>query len=231
MAKIKVAIVDSSPVILCALSNLLSSLDEIEVMDLGIYGSDATRIVQHGAADVLILELADVHEALVAIGNSSDHPSTRILVVTESQRVEDAVDALERGATGYIFKNGTMDEFVAAIRAVSRGDTYVAQTFAAKVVLALRAAAARTPKRRTPTLSFREEQVLQLLLQGKKNKEIASALSISEKTVKHYMSLIMQKLHARNRIEAVLAAQRLNIDDGAHGLAAARHGPASLTVA
>lgn len=224
MARIKVAIVDSSPVILCALSNLLSSLEEIEVMDLGVSGPDAVRIVESGVADVLILEINDIHDALVTIGNLSVHSTTRILVVTESQRVEDAVDALERGATGYIFKNGTMDEFVAAIRSVSRGDTYVAQTFAAKVVLALRAAAARTPKRRTPTLSFREEQVLQLLLQGKKNKEIAGELSISEKTVKHYMSLIMQKLHVRNRIEAVLAAQRLHIEDGAQHLAVAGMG-------
>nr|WP_269152198.1 LuxR C-terminal-related transcriptional regulator [Xanthobacter oligotrophicus] len=59
-------------------------------------------------------------------------------------------------------------------------------------------------------LSIREDQIVQLLLLGKKNSEIARALALSEKTVKGYMSTLMQKLHVRNRVEVVIAAQNLN---------------------
>jgi DNA-binding NarL/FixJ family response regulator len=64
-------------------------------------------------------------------------------------------------------------------------------------------------------LSIREQQIVRLLLHGKTNKEIALTIRISEKTVKHYMKLLMQKLHVRNRLEVVIAAQKLDERGGA----------------
>nr|WP_246232845.1 response regulator transcription factor [Aurantimonas aggregata] len=88
-----------------------------------------------------------------------------------------------------------------------QGETFVTPSLASKVIAALRLPVTRGSP--NPRLSIREDQIVKLLLQGCTNKAIAARLSISEKTVKHYMTLLMQKLDARNRLEVVLAAQRL----------------------
>src|SRR5690606_33479030 len=100
-------------------------------------------------------------------------------------------------------------ELAEALRSVARGNTYIPPIFACKVITALRNAAYRRQAAEAVKLSAREDQVVGLLLRGNTNKEIARKLSISEKTVKHYMSVLMQKLRARNRVEVVLAAQGL----------------------
>ena len=98
---------------------------------------------------------------------------------------------------------------LAAIEAVGRGDTFINQCFAAKVIAALRQAALLKVATEKIKLSLREQQIVQQLLRGRTNREIAQGLTISEKTVEHYMTIIMQKLHARNRLEVVIAAQQL----------------------
>jgi two-component system nitrate/nitrite response regulator NarL len=85
------------------------------------------------------------------------------------------------------------------------------------VISALRNSSVRTPSDPSIKLSVREDQIVRLLLVGRTNKEIAERLKISEKTVKHYMTLLMQKLHARNRVEVVLAAQELGTFATARG--------------
>lgn len=118
---------------------------------------------------------------------------------------------LEAGALGYVLKGSTFEELTEAIRVVHGGDTCITPSFASKVIAGLRMASLRRQAARAIRLSAREEQVLRLLLRGNTNKEIALALSISDKTVRHYMTVPMQKLNARNRIEVVLAAQELRI--------------------
>ena len=76
--------------------------------------------------------------------------------------------------------------------------------------------AARKAERQAQMLNVREEQIARLLLKGKTNKEIAKALALSEKTVKHYMSLLMQKLAARNRLELALAIRKSEPNQGPH---------------
>ena len=89
------------------------------------------------------------------------------------------------------------------------GETFITPSFATKVIVALRDASLRKLAARAIKLSIREDQIVKLLLRGRTNKEIANQLNISEKTVKHYMTLLMQKLNVRNRLEVIIAAQKL----------------------
>ena len=92
------------------------------------------------------------------------------------------------------------------------GETFISQSFASKVIMALRNESMRRIAAQAIKLSIREEQVVKLLLRGRTNKEIATGLGITEKTVKHYMTVLMQKLQVRNRLEVVIAAQKLASD-------------------
>ncbi|MEF9606103.1 response regulator transcription factor, partial [Paracoccus sp. PXZ] len=112
----------------------------------------------------------------------------------------------------YVIKGSTATDLAEAIRTVMRGETFVSHTFASKVIAALQNASLRKRALQAIRLNMREEQIVRLLLRGRTNKEIGQQLRISEKTVKHYMSILMQKLHARNRIEVVLAAQKLQAE-------------------
>ena len=87
---------------------------------------------------------------------------------------------------------------------------FISPSFAARIIGALKHKPINKRPTPAPSFSARENQIVRLLSSGKRNREIASALSLSEKTVKGYMTLLMQKLHARNRLEAVIAVQGLS---------------------
>ena len=135
-------------------------------------------------------------------------PSTKIVAFTASTGVDSAIRALDAGASGYVLKGSNTAELIQAISSVQIGETYITQNFASRVIAGLRDASLRRKAAEAVMLSIREQQIVRLLMNGKTNKEIAIAIKISEKTVKHYMTALMQKLQVRNRLEVVIAAQR-----------------------
>ena len=99
---------------------------------------------------------------------------------------------------------------VAGTSETARVETYITQGFAARVIDALRNTDVRHRVAEAINLSQREGQIVRLLLRGMTNKEIAATLRITEKTVKHYMTELMQKMQARNRVEVIIAAQKMS---------------------
>lgn len=156
------------------------------------------------------MDLNMAGNAFDAIAEISRKSKTKVVVLTASTGVDHAVHSLDAGAHGYVLKGGSADELIRSIRSVLDGQTYISQEFASKVISALRDESVRKAAAKAIKLSIREEQIVRLLLRGKTNKEIANALKICEKTVKHYMTVLMQKLNARNRLEVVIAAQKMN---------------------
>ncbi|MGO4917862.1 LuxR C-terminal-related transcriptional regulator, partial [Pseudogemmobacter sp. W21_MBD1_M6] len=140
------------------------------------------------------------------------HSITQAGQSDRTDTVDHAVAALEAGARGYVLKGSSEDDLIEAIHAVHAGNTYITADFAAKVVSGLHTASLRRASAAALRLSTREEQVLGLLLRGNTNLEIAEALSLSDKTVKHYMGMLMKTLKARNRVEVVLNAQQLGLE-------------------
>ncbi len=110
------------------------------------------------------------------------------------------------------------------VRAAHCGETYITPGFACKVIEALRIASLRQMSANAPIkLSLREEQIVRLLLRGYTNRQISVGLGIGEKTVKNYMTILMQKLHARNRLEVLIAAQKLEVDNRGENESISRH--------
>ena len=107
-------------------------------------------------------------------------------------------------------KGSDTAELIQAISSVQAGETYITQNFASRVIAGLRDASVRRKAAQAVILSIREQQIVRLLMNGKTNKEIAIAIQISEETVKHYMTALMQKLQVRNRLEVAIAAPKFD---------------------
>ena len=131
-------------------------------------------------------------------------PETRVVAFTASSGINHAIDALQAGANGYVLKGSPLESLKEAIDAVMAGETYISKGFATKVIAAL-----ASPQGTGIKLSVREEQIVALLLESRTNREMAVQMKLSEKTIKNYMTLLMQKLKVRNRVGLVMAARRL----------------------
>ena len=208
---IKIVFVDDHPAMLSGLAQIFSNNPDFLVAGVGGTAADISRLAEDVSPDVVVTDLSMPGDVLAEIIKVAERPmGPRVLAFTASTSIDHTVRVLEAGALGYVLKGSTIEELCEAIRSVYAGQTFITPGYAVKVVAGLRAAAQRSEEDGPPQLSVREQQVLKRLRLGMTNKEIADELELSEKTVKHYVSVLMQKLHVRNRIEVVLAAQKLD---------------------
>ncbi|AZO81842.1 MULTISPECIES: response regulator transcription factor [unclassified Bosea (in: a-proteobacteria)] len=211
MRKISIAVVDDHPLLMEGLVALMQRKVGFSLSAAGSDAGDIYSITEKHRPDAMIVDLNMPGDAFRAIKDATKTaPDMKIVVFTASTNTDHAIQALEAGAKGYVLKGSSADELIKAIEATCRGEIYITPCFAAKVISALQGKALDGQAAQSAKLSVREDQIIRLLLCGKQNREIARALSLSEKTVKGYMTLLMQKLKARNRLEVVIAAQRLN---------------------
>lgn len=211
MAKISIAVVDDHPLLMEGLASLMQRKPQFSLTAAGAAASDIRAIAEKHRPDAMIVDLNMPGDAFQAIAEATKIvPEMKIVVFTASTNTDHAIRALEVGAKAYVLKGSPADELIEAIETVCQGEIYMTPCFAAKVISALRNKEQERKAAQDAKLSVREHQIVRLLLCGKQNREIARALSLSEKTVKGYMTHLMQKLNARNRLEVVIAAQKLN---------------------
>ncbi|WP_295557668.1 response regulator transcription factor [uncultured Hyphomicrobium sp.] len=215
MTKLRIAVVDDHPLMRAGVQHTLSLEEDFEVVGLGGCADDAIEIARSQSPGLMLLDVNMPGGGLNAakeIGTAC--PSVRLLFLTVSERMEDVTAALEAGVRGYVLKGIGGPDLVRTIRSVASGETYITPDFAARL---LAAPATRSKERdeRAPleALTIREEQILREVSLGLTNKEIARKLDLSEKTIKHYMSGVLHKLSARNRVEAIVASRRLKDSD------------------
>ncbi|HEV7307047.1 response regulator transcription factor [Ensifer sp.] len=209
---ISVAFVDDHPILLEGLVSIYSGKSDLDIVAKGENAIDALKIVEEFAPHVLVLDLSMPGDAVAAIELiAQKYQQTRVIVFTANSSIETAIQVLNYGVAGYVLKGSTASDLHQAIRTVHDGETFITAGFATKVIMAMKTAEMRRRQQAQQRLSLREEQIVRHLMRGSTNREIAHCLDISEKTVKHYMSVLMQKLDARNRLEVVLAAQRLDV--------------------
>jgi DNA-binding NarL/FixJ family response regulator len=173
------------------------------VISTGGCCDDALDIAQNHGPDIIILDLnmpGNAFDCIKQIRKTS--PDVKIIAFTASSGINHAIDALQAGASGYVLKGSSLDSLTDAIDAVMSGETYISKGFATKVIAAL-----TNPQGARIKLSAREEQIVALLLESRTNREMAEQLHLSEKTIKNYMTLLMQKLKVRNRVGLVMAAR------------------------
>jgi DNA-binding NarL/FixJ family response regulator len=209
---ISVVVVDDHPLVVEAILGLLyRTRSDFEVAGIGASAGDVVDLCERNQPHLAIVDLnlpGDGYRAIAAAIQIS--PLTKIIALSESSDDESAIRALDDGACGYVLKGSPTNELAHAITTVLAGGTYVAQCFASQEIAGSRDMILRRKTAEAVILSIREKQIVRLLMSGKTNKEIGRAINISEKTVKHYMTALIQKLNVRNRLEVVIVAQKLN---------------------
>ncbi|MGH2946793.1 MAG: response regulator [Solirubrobacteraceae bacterium] len=184
----------------------LLRLDErIEVVGLAADGREAIALAERRRPDVALVDLVMPEvggiEACAALRQRL--PGLEVLILTVSEREDDLYAALRVGAAGYLLKDMPPAKLVEAVVEAGRGETRIAPAMAARML-------AEPPAARDPLgdLSDREREVLALVADGLRNREIAERLIISEPTVKTHVRHILEKLRFRNRAEAAAFAAR-----------------------
>lgn len=210
---IRVAIFDDHPILRDGLVHTFAHAPGFEVVAQGASSAEAIDLAETLLPDLIILDINMPGNGVHAARSISRmFPAIRIIVLTAHDGEEHVVDALRSGASGYIVKGVSSDELVKTARAVCDGEAYVSPGLAAKLLGTRgRASSSSPPSERFVELTAREEEILRLVCEGQSNREIGQSVGLTEKTVKHYMTNILQKLHARNRVEAaMIARERLN---------------------
>ncbi len=203
--KITVIVVDDHPLYR---SGVVRTLEDDGGFDIVAEGSDAATAVQLTMLhkpDLIILDISMPGSGLEAAKRIAEVvPRTRIAMLTVSESDDDIVRALDLGAAGYIQKGIGGPELVRIAKGIAAGQSYVAPGLAARLLVGMRTRSSDATA--TTDLTAREEQILRLVAKGLSNKEVGRSLNLQEKTVKHYMTNILQKLQVRNRVEATIKA-------------------------
>jgi DNA-binding NarL/FixJ family response regulator len=166
--------------------------------------AEALELCRRERPDVLLVALSMPDGLAAARELSASHPEIRVVVLTTPSDRERVLDALGAGAIGYLPKDSAPADLIAGVRAASRGESPRAASAGPRV---------RSERRAADELSERELDVLALVGAGLPNKQIASRLAISEKTVKNHLTSIFRALGVGDRTQAALWAQRHGVVD------------------
>jgi DNA-binding NarL/FixJ family response regulator len=210
--KLRVVIADDHPVYRQGLARLLVE-SGIDVVAEAGNGLEAITAVEQHAPDVVVVDLnmpglsgVEVTRRLI-----ERTPSSRVLVVSVSAQEDDVTEAILAGASGYVLKEGPVEEVVAGIEAAAAGESLISPRIASMLLRKVRDRSVPEVEAPTPPLSERELEVLQLVAQGKANHEIGEALFIGQSTVRNHISSILMKLQVENRVQAAVRAVRNRI--------------------
>jgi len=215
MNKITVMIVDDHPPFSQGLSRLLADEADLEVVANSSDGEEAVRLTTQLHPDVAIIDVAMPKMSGIEVARQIKAicPSTAILMLSAYDYESYLLHSLQAGARGYLLKTSPLRELISAVRLVHSGQV----VFTSKAANGfLNRLAIDNGKERLGGLHNRELQVLRLVAQGKANKEIATELVISDRTVQTHLVAIFRKLGVGSRTEAVARALRegwLTLDD------------------
>jgi DNA-binding NarL/FixJ family response regulator len=209
---IRVLIADDHPLFREGVVNRLAQESDIEIIGQASTGSEASRLARDLLPDVALLDIAmpDKDGLTTATEIAIACPATHIIMLTVSEHEDDLMGAFKAGARGYVLKGVSGSELARVIRFVSNGDVYVSPALASELLLEL---SNPLPPDPLNVLTERERQILELVAEGLTNREIGERLHLAEKTIKHYMTNVLQKLHVRSRVQAALLAQRHGLGD------------------
>jgi DNA-binding NarL/FixJ family response regulator len=217
-ASTRVLIADDHPIFRDGLIKLLDTKQEIEVVGSASDGDEALALVTSLEPDLLLLDLNMPRmSGLVALRElKGTKKNTRILLLTAAIERADIVKALQLGAQGVVLKESASEVLFKSIRAVMAGQYWVGRAAVADLATTLKqlSASAPAPTRKHFGLTPRELEIISVILGGYSNGDIAAKFAISEKTVKHHLTNIFDKVGVSNRLELALFALH-------HGLEAA----------
>jgi len=201
--KIRIIVIDDQAVVRQGFVSLINTVHDMAVIAEGTNGQQALELYRRHAPDVVLMDLRmPVMGGVDAIKSlRREFPAARVIVLTTFDGDEDIYRSLQAGAQGYLLKDMFFEELEEAIRTVHAGGRRIPG------VVAERLAGRMTGS----DLTARELEVLEQIVKGKSNKEIASALGISEATVKSHVNNVLSKLDAADRTQAATKALQRGI--------------------
>ena len=200
---LNVVVVDDHPVVRQGLCAMIDAEDDIHVVAEIETGADALVLIPKVRPRVVLMDLLlpDMSGAQVIENISRTYSDIAFIALTSLAGDEDIYRAIEAGARGYLFKDMARKDLIHAIRAVAKGQRYVPAQVGARI-------AENLPR---PGLTAREIEVLQFIAAGRRNKEIAYEIGVSEATVNAHVKHILEKLNSSDRTQAVTTALRRGI--------------------
>jgi DNA-binding NarL/FixJ family response regulator len=215
MARQRILLVDDHEVVRVGLRALLDKHPHFEVVAEAGTGKEAVEKTRDYKPDVVVMDIrlrgGSGIEATQAIVD--EFPDTRVIMLTSYAEDEMLFAAIRAGAAGYVLKQIGGDDLVRAIEAVGRGEALLDPAVTQRVFQEVRKAAREEEASAFADLTEQEMHVLQLVSEGRTNRQIAEMLYLGEGTVRNYVSSILSKLNVRNRAEAAAYAVEHNLKD------------------
>jgi DNA-binding NarL/FixJ family response regulator len=215
MARQRIVIVDDHEVVRLGLRSLLDRHPDFEVVAEAGNGREAIEKVDAYEPDVVVLDIRLPGMSGVEVCQliTEKHPDIKVIMLTSYAEDEMLFAAIRAGAAGYVLKQIGGDDLTRAIEAVGRGEALLDPSLTQRVFEEVRKAQREEEASAFAELTNQEMQVLQLVSEGKTNREIAEALYLGEGTVRNYVSNILGKLGVANRAEAAAYAVQHNLKD------------------
>ena len=205
---IRIILADDHPIFRNGLVHSIEEAGDFKVVGVGGSADDAVALAAKHRPDVALLDLSIPGTGISAAQRIAEaRTAGAIAMLTVSEDSADVTAALQAGAAGYILKGVSALELRSILGKIAAGEAHISPGLAAQMLRIMQTAKPAKPAL-IDELTKREEDILRGVAAGKSNKEIGRDLNVQEKTVKHYMTIILSKLQARNRVEAALIAQK-----------------------
>jgi two-component system response regulator DevR len=211
----RILLVDDHEVVRVGLKALLDKHPDFEVIAEAASARDAIEKTKANKPDVVVMDIrlkgGSGIEACQEI--TEKYPETKVIMLTSYAEDEMLFSAIRAGASGYVLKQIGSDDLINAIEAIGRGEALLDPAVTQRVFQEVRKAAREEEASAFAELTQQEMHVLQLVSEGRTNRQIAEMLFLGEGTVRNYVSSILSKLNVRNRAEAAAYAVEHNLKD------------------
>ena len=205
---IRILVADDHAIFRDGLRKLLEGAEDVQIIGEASNGVECTKMLAKLKPDILLLDLRMPEKDGLGVLEevNFDTTQTRVIVLTAAEDDRDVVRAMRLGARGVVLKQSASDLLLKSIRKVSDGEIWLDNRMTAEVIDAFKKSAEAGARREKPLLSDREKEIVQLVAQGFRNREIGEKLFISEQTVKNHLHNIFDKLGVSDRLELALYA-------------------------